>query len=182
MDSCLNIEPLSENRHQEFIEFIYQDFFPREILALASGLARKTNPKTVETFTEWLLQGVSLVVIDPESNQIVAGALNCLLKKSEILFDDDYSCMEKEDRCIWKFLDELETGYNVFDQLKVDCGLELVFLCVKEKYTGQGLARRLTEETIALANRLDMPFIKTNPSTPSKLSYLIISYHIDLLV
>jgi predicted GNAT family acetyltransferase len=44
--------------------------------------------------------------------------------------------------------------------------MELVFLCVQATHTGQGLARRLTEETIAVAHRIGMPFIKTNPSTP----------------
>nr|CAH0113729.1 unnamed protein product [Daphnia galeata] len=166
MKTCLAIEPLSENRHQEFIQFIYREFFPREPLALASGLAGKTNPKTIETFIQWMRQGVSLVVVDPESNQIVAGALNCFVNKSQVLFDVDSSCMEDEDRCIWKFLDYLEIGYDVFEQLQVDRGMELVFLCVQSTHAGQGLARRLTEETIATAHRIGMPFIKTNPSTP----------------
>lgn len=166
MKTCLAIEPLSENRHQEFIQFIYREFFPREPLALASGLAGKTNPKTIETFIEWMKQGVSLVVIDSQSNQIVAGALTCFLNKSEVLFDNDYSCMEEEDSSIWRFLDYLETGYDVFQQFQVDRGMELVFLCVHQAYTGQGLARRLTEETIATARRLEIPFIKSNPSTP----------------
>lgn len=168
MKTRLPVEPLPENRHQEFIEFIYREFFPREPLALASGLADKTNPKTIETFTQWMLQGVSLVVIDPETNKIVAGALNCLLKKAETLFTEDYSCMEKEDRCIWKLIDHLEIGYDVFDQFQVDCGMELVFLCVQESHTKQGLARRLAEETISMAQCLGMPFIKSNPSNPSK--------------
>ncbi|XP_046650337.1 uncharacterized protein LOC124341323 isoform X1 [Daphnia pulicaria] len=167
MKTCLAIvEPLTETRHQEFIDFIYREFFPREPLALASGLAGKTNPKTIETFVQWMGQGVSLVAIDPESDRIVAGALNCFVNKAQDLFDVDYSCMEEEDRCIWKFLDQLEIGYDIFEQLKVDRGMELVFLCVQATHTGQGLARRLTEETIAVAHRIGMPFIKTNPSTP----------------
>lgn len=166
MKMCLAVEPLSKDRHQEFIEFIYREFFPREPLALASGLAGKTNPKTIETFIQWMNQGISLVVIDPESNQIVAGALNCYLNQSEVLFDVDYSCLEKEDRCIWKFLDHLEIGYNLFEKLQVDTGMELVFLCVRQSHTGRGLARQLTEETIASAHRLGMPFIKSNPTTP----------------
>ena len=169
MKTNLIIEPVPESRHQEFIDFFYRDFFPREPLALASGLAGKTNPKTKETFAGWLRDGVSLVIIDPESNQIVAGALNCLLKKTEILFDPDYSCMEKEDRVIWKFLDHLDTAYDPFDRLQVDCGMELVFLCVRDSHAGQGLARRLAEETIATAGRLGIPFIKSNPSTPGKI-------------
>ena len=166
MKMCLSIEPLSEERHQEFIEFIYREFFPREPLALASGLANKTNPNTIETFVQWMNQGISLVVIDPESNQIVAGVLNCYLHKSDDMVD--YNCLEKEDRCIWQFLDHLEIDYNVFEQLQVDSGIELVFLCVQQSHTGRGLARRLTEETIKSAQRLGMPFIKTNPSTPGK--------------
>lgn len=170
MKKCLTVEPLAESRHQEFIEFIYREFFPREPLALASGLAAKSNPKTVDTFVQWMHQGVSLVITDPETNRIIAGALNCLLKKSDLLFDVDYSCMEEEDKCIWMFLDHLEVGYNVFEELKVDSGMELVFLCVNESHTGQGLARRLTEETIAMARLRGIPFIKSNPSTPGILA------------
>jgi len=93
-------------------------------------------------------------------------ALNCLLEKSnETLMD--FSCLATEDRVIWSFLEHLEEDYNAFEKLGVERGMELVFLCVSEEFLGLGLARLLTEETIALARRNKFPFIKSNPTTPA---------------
>jgi len=79
----------------------------------------------------------------------------------------DFSCLAPEDRVIWSFLEHLEKDYNAFEKLGVERGMELVFLCVAEEFLGLGLARRLTEETIALARRHKLPFIKSNPTTPA---------------
>lgn len=161
------ISRVPKERHGEFVDFFYREFFPREPLALASGLAAKTNPGTIDTFMQWLNQDLSMAVIDSETNhQFVAGVLNCTLNKTETLFDSDYSCMQPEDRCIWTFLDRLEAGYSVFDEMKSDSGMELVFLCVKSGFEKKGLARRLTQATIELAKQRDLHFIKTNPTTP----------------
>ena len=79
----------------------------------------------------------------------------------------DFSCLAPEDRVIWSFLEYLEKDYNAFEKLGVESGMELVFLCVAEDLKGMGLARRLTEETIALARRHKLSFIKSNPTTPA---------------
>lgn len=45
--------------------------------------------------------------------------------------------------------------------------MELVFLCVHPDYCGRGLARILTERTIAVAREQGMPFLKSNPACPA---------------
>ena len=99
-DLLLEVESVPERRFDEVIEFIYKNFFPREVLAIASGLDRKTNPNTTETFIQWLHQGLSLVVVDKANNdRLAAVALNCFVDKSQVIMED--SCLEKEDRVIW---------------------------------------------------------------------------------
>lgn len=168
MEDRCEISPVPKERYREFVDFFYSEFFPREPLALASGLAEKTNSGTVDTFMEWLDQQLSLAIIDSETNQIVAGVLNCYLKKSETLFDSEYSCMQSEDRVIWTFLDHLEEGIDVFEEAKADIGMELVFLCVRSGFEKRGFARRLTEATTELAKQLKIRFIKSNPTAPGK--------------
>lgn len=172
MESSLVVQPVPQERYDEFMSFIYSDFFPREPLALASGLASKTNDGTIASFKQWLHDGLSLMVVDPDSDKIVAGTLSSLFSKQEPLFDD-YSCMADEDRCIWQFLDHLKEGYDVFEELGVDQGMELVFVCVAESHVGRGLARRLTEETIQIAKSRGLPFIKSYPASPGKTFILL---------
>jgi len=159
------IEHVSEKRHLEFLDLVYQEFFPREVLAIASGLGTKTNPGTIQRFTEWLHQNYSIAVVDPKTDRIVAVVLNCLVDKGQSVID--HSALAPEDQVIWNFLDGLDAGYDIFENLKVDNGLELVFLCVHPDYIGKGLARLLTEETISLARSRGVPFIKSNPTTPA---------------
>lgn len=91
---------MPESRFEEALDFIYKEFFPREVLAIASGLDRKTNPGTTATFLKWLHQGLSVAIVDKANEGRIAGlALNCLLEKSEIIMD--HSCLEWEDRVIW---------------------------------------------------------------------------------
>lgn len=166
MENRYILSPVPKERNREFVDFFYVEFFPREPMALASGLAENTNPDTIDSFVEWVNQDLSLAVIDSETDEIVAGVLNCTLNKSPSPFASDYSCMQPEDRCIWMFLDNLEKDCDLFAEMGTNSGMELLFLCVKSGFEKRGFARCLTEATIDLAKQRNFGFIKTNPTTP----------------
>ena len=159
----LRIERVQPSRYEEFVDFIYENFFPYERLAIASGLDKKPNFKARPTYLSWLADGLSLAVVDNTTDRIVAIVLNFILRQSDSSPSQDEE-MNDENRDIWLLLDELEKGYDIFQQFNTDRGFELVFLCVHQQYCGRGLAKKLTEETIEIARQAGLTFIKSNPS------------------
>ena len=166
MADLVVIEIVQEERYEEFVDFIYREFFPRERLAIASGLDRKPYLGLRHKYLQWLADGVSLVAIDRQTDRIVGAVFNLVLERWSVpLSPSDYDDMSPENRNIWTFLDLLEKDYNIFDNVSGQRGLELLFLCVQQSHCGLGLARQLTERTIQLATTSRMSFIKSNPST-----------------
>lgn len=159
------------------LEFIEQDFLPRECLSVVSGRydtsitgAQDTNSsKSDDRFLSWLEDGVSLIALDKKDETLAGIAVNFVAKKSdhEIEEDEDVVKMPRYLSNILKFIKELEEGHSPFEELGVEQGMDLRFLGVKEKYAGQGIARKLTEATIELAKELKLPFVQSIPTSPA---------------
>ena len=159
----LRIEKVQPNRYEEFVDFIYEHFFPYERLAIASGMDKKPDLKVRPAYLSWLADGLSLAVVENTTDRIVAIALNFILRQSDSSPSQD-EALNDENRIIWNLLDDLEKDYDIFQQFNTNRGLELLFLGVHQQHCGKGLAKKLTEKTLELAKEAGFTFVKSNPT------------------
>jgi len=167
MDNSWVITTVKEDRYDEFINFIYKDFFPRESLIKTSGLDIKLDPKFHKQMETWLRDDISLIAIDLSTEQIIGICYNYITEKhsSSPQADESSSNETQIPDNIVSFLNYLQEGYNIYKELGVERGMELHYLGVKEGYGGCGIARKLTEKTIELARTKRLEFIQSTPST-----------------
>ena len=167
--SDLVLETAKPSHFQAIIDFLYVEFYPRERLSFTSGLTRGTYWNLVDLITEFLKQGISLVLRDPnDSDEIIGIAINCIATGSDefsYLYPD---IVVRGQRAIWSIIQQLENAFDPFDGATgKKRGLEIYYLGVKESHSRQGLARRLAEETLRLAANNKIDFIHTTPSSPA---------------
>ena len=67
------------------------------------------------------------------------------------------------------YLKRLQVDHDVFEQHQFKKGLDIYYLGVKEDYVRRGIARRLTEKTIALSRERQLDFIQSFPTSPGTL-------------
>lgn len=161
-----------ESDFEAIFQFHRKEFRPRECLNIVSGLNREdfeadttVNRERKSFFRRWLLDGVSLIALDKEDGTLAGIAINCITKKNGA--DWGYTQISGPLKAVLKFLGKLEEGHDIFSELETDQGLELIFLCVKEKYSKQGIARKLTEQTLEIAKELQLKFVQSIPSSPA---------------
>lgn len=154
-----------ESRYDEFVDYVFNDFFPRESLALSSGLMEQLNDDFRVFIEKWLSEGISLITIDSSTDQIVGICLNYVLDESSGFPTDqsDTDEIQPLDRII-SFLNHLEEGYDAKEKFGNQTGMELLFLGTKEGYSGRGIARNLAEKAMELARTKQIGFIQCNPT------------------
>ena len=169
----LTVRKPEKHEFEDVIEFVIKDFIRRELLStfVASemdniGIEENKQHPSYHRYLTWLMDDVSLIAIDEETNTIAGISLNCIARREESQEDETLSQVPTYILPVLKFIDKLEEGYNVFDELDTDQGMDLRFLGVKESYSNQGIARRLSEETIKLARQSGMKFVHSIPTNP----------------
>ena len=170
----LTIRKPEKHELKDVIDFIINDFEKRELLTVLAKSER--DEKSVEEhqqivdprYLDWLLDDVSLIAVDEDTNTIAGICVNFIVKKEEQRQEDELenSLILEYLGPILQFMHKLEEGYNVFDELNTDKGLDLRFLGVKESYSNQGIGKRLSEESIELARKLELKFVQSVPTNP----------------
>lgn len=169
-DDKFIVKKPEESDFESISELMSQDFRLHEVLSTVSGF-NKENPEfrkqeSRSRLRHQLLDGVSLIAVDKEDGTLAGAAINVIVKKCEVSDHSSRADITVALKAIIKFIEKLEEGHNMFSELNTDSGLELIFLCVKEKYSRQGIGRKLTEETLEMAQRLELKFIQSIATSP----------------
>ena len=165
------IRKAEESDYQAILEFIYEDFLPRELLSIVSGNVSNINQSARDDrFMHWLLDGVSLIAVDTEDQTLAGIAVNFVTKKEDHEGGNcNSSQIPRPLSAVLKFIEKLEEGHNIFEELNTTRGMDLRFLGVKEKYSGKGIASKLTEHTLELAKDCGLKFVQSIPTSPATL-------------
>ena len=166
MSECVLEVVKDSSRFQQIIDYLYSEFYPRERLSFTAGLTRGTYFNLVGVITEYLKQGVSLVLTDPSNgDEIIGIAVNCIATEKDTF---DYpDIIERGQRAVVAIIQQLENAFDPFDGTGKRRGLEMYYLGVKESYSKRGLARRLAEETLRVARENGLDFVHSTPSSPA---------------
>ena len=84
VENSIIIRKAEKRDYEEILEFIYEDFLPRELLSIVSGNVNYINQSVRDDrFMHWLLDGVSLVAVDAEDQTLAGIAVNFIVKKED---------------------------------------------------------------------------------------------------
>lgn len=152
---------LDVKRHQEVIDFIHENSYPRssERKPLAIGHGALTS--LFEQLPDFLHQGISLIATDPRKNrknQIIGVAINHVLIPSYSFERASHDIGVKAFRAC---LQQIQSSNNIFETKNVNHGLNIFYLGVRERFEEYELARILAENSIRLARQLKMDFIQS---------------------
>jgi ribosomal protein S18 acetylase RimI-like enzyme len=159
------IEKVDEGRNPQMLDFVRQQYMPRERMSVTSGLHLLPFDYLRDHLLNWLLKNVSLSAIDQRTDQIVGISINSIVKKTDIKKEDiDWPFFEL--KAVVTTLMGLEENYDIFEKTGSDEGLKLELLGVHSDYGGLGIAQRLTLQTIQLARSKNCGFVVSNPTSP----------------
>jgi len=160
MDNII-IKTPDEELYEAVQDLLHKDFRKRERMNVSSGSPADAENAT-SPYRDWLEEGFSLVAIDSQKDIVVGAAVNYTVSRSDQ--HEITSSMPIRKRFFLTIMEELKQGFDIFEELDTDKGMELCLLSVKEDYSGMGIGRRLTEETIQLARNREMKFIQSVPT------------------
>lgn len=152
---------LDQKKHQPVIDFIQDNSYPRssERMPLAIGHGALTS--LVEQLPDFLYEGVSLIATDPRQdseNQVVGVAINHILNPSQSF---DRASPDVGVKAFRTCLQQIQASNNVFETKKVNLGMNILYIGVKERFEGHGLGQNLAENSIRLARQLKMDFVQS---------------------
>ena len=148
--------------------FLYEDYLQRERCCVTSGFSagllkmglQLSEESSTEIITA-LQEGLTLVAV--EDNGAIAGVAINVKAKEEA--DTDLTKFSKSRQAIMKFVNILKEGHDIITECNGQ-GLYLWMLGVKQIHCGKGLARRLIDKSIELAQQHSMTFIDSVATSP----------------
>ena len=162
-----SISVAQESQFEAVGDFLYEDFLQRERCCVTSGLSGEmTRDSDGGVILSALKEGLSLIAIDQEDQSIAGVAINVIVNDSE---DEDISKLPRSHQAIIQFAASLKDSYKVSRESSNSQSLHLWMLGVREIHCGKGLARKLTEKTIELAQQHEMGFIESLATAPATL-------------
>ncbi len=156
-----------ESQYEAVGDFLYEDFLQRERCCVTSGLSTEMKRDSDGgLILSALIEGLSLIAIDQEDQTIAGVAINVIVNDSD---DEDISKFPKSQQAIIQFAAKLKEPYKVSKEATIGQSLHLWMLGVREVHCGKGLARRLTEKVVELAQKHEMAFIESLATAPATL-------------
>ena len=150
--------------------FLYEDYLQRERCCVTSGLSvelletgLQLNDESENEIIKALQENLTLVAVDNENQGAIAGVAINVTEKDES--DLDLTKFPKNRQAIMKFVKNLKEGHDITKEYNGQ-GLYLWMLGVRQIHCGKGLARRLIEKSIELAQQHSMAFIDSVATSP----------------
>lgn len=159
----------NETHYEAIGNFLFQDYLQRERCCVTSGLSAEMAEKGLDMksnvsreIISALQEGLTLIAVENKDEEEIAGvAINVKAKDDT---DSDISKFPRSRQAIVKFVEQLKEGHDITNECSGE-GLYLWMLGVRQTHCGKGLARRLTQKTIELAQQKNMSFVSSIASS-----------------
>ncbi|CAK1586313.1 unnamed protein product [Parnassius mnemosyne] len=164
------IECLSPATIEGALRVIKESFCQDEYVSIGSEVNK--NPVAAEELLELCadaaLDGVSLVVVELSTEEVVAVAFNKIQVQSSSVSEKPFfeifaeeRCTQESSRSLIQFMAIVDGRCNLFEKYGVDCSLEIMFLATLREHRKQKLGTLLCKYSVDLARKLkDGPITK----------------------
>ncbi|EFX74383.1 hypothetical protein DAPPUDRAFT_324348 [Daphnia pulex] len=159
-----------ESQFKAIGHFLYEDYLQRERCCVTSGLSAELletglqlSDKNKSEIIKALQENLTLVAVDNDDQGAVAGVAINVKGKDEA--DLDLTKFPKSRQAIMKFVNNLKEGHDNTTEYNGQ-GLYLWMLGVRQIHCGKGLAKRLIERSVELAQQQSMAFIDSIATSP----------------
>lgn len=153
---------LTEDLLEDALRVLQEGFYPFECLCIASNVAK--NPKAVAELnllsTECIKEGVSVAAVDNQTNKVIGVSINKIQvndpNEGETFFEKftREKCKEKESTALINTMVYCDSSINLFQHLKVNKVLELMFCAVTPGYRKRGIGMDLIKYDLKLLDKL----------------------------
>lgn len=99
--------------------------------------------------------GLTIIAVDKVKNKVVGVAFNKLLVKNQNFFEQFINIFSTDKaKRILNFILKVDNVCNIFEHCNIDCYMEILFLGTLPEYRKQGIATKLWELSVNLAQHL----------------------------
>uniref|UniRef100_A0A182PH32 N-acetyltransferase domain-containing protein n=1 Tax=Anopheles epiroticus TaxID=199890 RepID=A0A182PH32_9DIPT len=168
--SAIEILRYDARYREQSMDVLRKAFFQQEIVCIGSEVNKM--PQAQKDLEQLCIDvadgGVSMIARDTLTDTIVGVSFNLLQTPSgpedanyfEVFRDT--KCTTDSSRALMQYMITMDAKVNLFERFGVSCLLELMFLGTLPNYAGKGIATRLVEESVQLAENL-----KSGNATPA---------------
>ena len=151
-----HLEIITEDRYNDVIKIMANDFVPDEPLSVAFGVV--WSPDFEKLVLANLKENVSVMAVSDDTNEIMGIRVCGVRKKTDSTSNDG---MEDEPlRSLFEFLDHKSAEIDFFNKYGVNEQFHFLSLAVNANYRRRGLGNILLGTCAALANELGFKAIK----------------------
>uniref|UniRef100_A0A182NSA4 N-acetyltransferase domain-containing protein n=1 Tax=Anopheles dirus TaxID=7168 RepID=A0A182NSA4_9DIPT len=166
----IEIVRYDDHYREQSMEVLRKSFFLHEMVCI--GAEVNLSPQAQRDLEQLCLDvangGVSMVARHIPTDTIVGVSFNVLQTPSAPedsnyfeLFRDT-KCTTDSSRALMQYMITMDAKVNLFERFNVSCLLEIMFLATLPNYGGHGIATRLVQESVRLAED-----IKTDKAVPT---------------
>ncbi|KAK7600811.1 hypothetical protein V9T40_008252 [Parthenolecanium corni] len=169
VDSIIIQKHIPEEKYNEVIEHLRSNFFADEPLNKAVKLCdhgEKHHDLEMHSL-KTLEDNLSVMAIDSNTNRIIGVALNGIQNPNDIKAAKEELLRAKDEKYknIFSFLYDINRDLNLFAKYRVDQIFECRILSVDQNYRGQGLAQRLLEKSLEVAEEAGIKLFKQDATS-----------------
>ena len=110
-------------------------------------------------------QNISIAIVSKEDDKLVAGIIMAVADKNFKITPE-----LKETRAWYRFVDFLESGYNVFRHFQAEEAVDLAYLCTHRDFRGKGLASNVMKAAVYFLKSLNINGLVLHGCATSKQS------------
>ncbi|XP_065199547.1 uncharacterized protein LOC135831176 [Planococcus citri] len=161
-DGTISYVIVTEDLSENVTRILEEGFYPFECVSIASNVSK--NPKAVAELntltTECIKEGVSVAAIDNQTNKVIGVSVNKIQvndpNQEETFFDKftRENCKEKESAALMNTMVYCDSSINLFQHLKVNKIMELIFICVTPSHRKRGVGVDLVKFDLKLLDKL----------------------------
>lgn len=151
--------------HATIWKLMIEEFYPKTPLNLHLGSTSEADVAEEFALPPGLFeQGVSLVVEDTDTKEIVAARVSSVVPRSSakvhpLVGDPELGAKYPKDSAVYRVLTHAASSVDVYQHYNVDTVVDFKYLVVKQAMCGRNIAKHLIEFSIQVARAKGIPVV-----------------------
>lgn len=169
VDTIDIVTPVPEECFDEIIQHLRKNFFADEPLNKAVKLCDQgeKHDDLEQHSLQTLKDNLSVMAVDKNTKKIVGVALNGIQRPEDAKWEKEkiMRATDQKYKNIFSFLYGINQDLDLFQKYRVNSIFECRILSVDQKYRGQGLAKKLLEKSLEVAQKAGYKLFKQDATS-----------------